>query len=190
MINRKISVCTVALLSALLSAFFGVTAVMAAVTLPSGWYVEGNVGASKAHVSGFDNTGVGGNVNVGYKFIPYFATEAGFTMYGASTLESDGDTIATIKHNSYDLVVKGILPISASGFDLFAKLGWAGVYSSITGSSVDNSSSTANGWYYGLGGDYSFFPNIAGNIQWARAEGNHSTGYLDLYSIGITYLVG
>lgn len=182
-------------------AAYGLTAsAIAAVAIPSGWYLEGNVGKSKesgkSYGTGFNDSssGAGGSVFGGFKFIPYFAAEVGYTYYADTTIKSGGNKVATDKHYSYDIAAKAILPVYDSGFDLFAKLGIANVHSSVTktnsASSISTGSNNASSLYYGLGTDYSITPNIAVNLQWARAQGSNSTGTLDLYSVGLAYLFG
>jgi OOP family OmpA-OmpF porin len=181
------------------------TTAFAAVPMPMGWYVEGNVGASRANDASYginglsvSNNGIGANVNVGYKFMPYFGAEVGYTTYADSKVKYNGTQIARDRHYSYDIAAKGILPINDSGFDLFGKLGIARVeskvsatnatYAAANGFVVNNNKRTSTSLYLGLGGEYSFTPNLAANVQWARAKGNSNTGTLDLYSLGLNFL--
>ena len=175
------------------------TAASAEVPLPSGWYIEGNAGGFKSsNVSYLSNTsGSALNINGGYKFMPFFAAEIGYTKYADITAKANGIEVAQISHYSYDLVGKGILPIGTTGAELFAKLGVGRINSKVSQSNsayVISSSITGShnvtGYYFGLGGDYSFMPNVAVNGQWQRAKGDSRTGNLDLYSIGVSYLFG
>lgn len=169
---------------------------------PFGWYLELNIGST--HVSNVSypgkssTSGLGGNLNVGYKFMPYFALEAGYTRYASTTLtDPSTDTkAANIKHYSWDLAARGILPMSYSGFELFAKLG---VQRNSADVSIDDTQAAANigvgstnhrdtALYMGAGAQYYFWPEFAGVLQWQRAEGNGNVGVLDLYSIGFSYL--
>ncbi len=179
---------------------------MAVAPLPTGWYLEGNVGSSKVNDVNFvansslTNTGVAGNLNLGYKFIPFFATELGYTRYSDSTSKVNGVKVATTKYYSYDIAAKPLLPIGDTGMELFAKLGVAHLNSNVSNSNttytsthgivVTTGTSNVNGYYFGLGADYSFMPAVAVNGQWQRAKGNSRTGTQNLYSIGISYLFG
>jgi hypothetical protein len=183
------------------------TSTLAAISLPSGWYVEGNIGQSKQTSKNYgagtstDNSGWAGSVIAGYKFMPYFGGEVGYTRYADTTIKTTGGSkVAKDRLYSVDIAGKAMLPITDSGFELFAKLGVARAYSkervtdsttaANNGLSFDTSQKSATALYMGLGADYSFMPNLAVNAQWARAKGNTNTGYLDLYSIGLTWLVG
>ncbi len=176
---------------------------VAAMSIPYGWYVEGNIGTSNTSNDNYPSgtststSGVGWNANVGYKFMPYFAAEAGYTRYSDTTIKSNGGTIATDKHYAFDLAGKGIVPISDSPVELFAKLGIQNLYSktsisnSTAANSVGLSSGTNNtfGAYLGTGVQYSFTPAFGANLQWMRAVGDDSTGTMSLLSIGISYFV-
>lgn len=198
---KQITLAAISILSA------GVmTSAMAVAPLPMGWYVDANVGTAKvtnasyASGSSFSNSGVGWNLNVGYKFTPFFAAEAGYTNYANSTSKVNGVKIATATYYTYDAAGKGILPIGDTGAELFAKLGIAHLnsnvkaenssYATANGIAVSTGTSNVNGYYYALGAAYYFIPALAGNIQWQRAKGNSKTGNLALTSLGISYLFG
>jgi hypothetical protein len=145
-----------------------------------GSYVDINVGYSKIVDSDFmDNvTGLGLNFNVGYKMMPFFAVEAGYTTYGASKSSFTGA-------NAIDAVIKGILPFQEVGVELFAKLGPVYVNNSKL---PDGVSSNTTNVYYALGGDYALSPNMLVVLQWSQATGNSNTGNFQLLSIGASYL--
>src|SRR6185312_14148669 len=178
------------------------TSVFAVPSLPSGWYLEANGGYSRiTNVNtgpdvSLSNSGLGFNVNGGYKFIPFFAAELGYTKYADSNLKFFGTKVATISYYSYDAAAKGLLPIGDTGAELFAKLGIAHLNASGKGASnnlgisVSSNSSSTNGYYFGLGADYSFMPAVAVNLQWQLAKGNSTIGNLNLYSLGVSYLFG
>ena len=179
---------------------------MASVSVPFGWYAEGNVGSSRvssvSYGSGIslDTSGFGWSFNVGYKFIPYFAGEIGYTNYAQVDGKFNDTKVAKGNYHSYDIAGKAIYPISDTGFSIFGKLGVGRVQSNITesnapfvaanGLAISTGSRSASGLYYGLGGEYYFMPNVAANVQWARINGSSTTGNLDLYSIGIGYVFG
>lgn len=170
---------------------------------PAGWYVEANIGNSKisnvtyATGNSVSGSGRGWNVNGGYKFMPYFATELGYTKYADAKGKISGTTIADDSHYAYDIAAKGILPIGESGADLFSKLGVARLKSHVTaqnssfiaanGITVNTGSHTATGVYFGLGGEYTAWQALAVNAQWQYAKGNSKTGNYQLYSLGVSY---
>lgn len=177
-------------------------AAMAVAPLPTGWYLEGNVGNSKvsnvsyAAGSSLTSSGVGLNLNVGYKFIPFFGMEAGYTKYANTSSKVGNVKVASASYYSYDIAAKPLLPIGDTGAELFAKLGIAHLHSKVTadstvpGVAVSTGKNNVNGYYFGLGADYYFLPMAAINGQWQRAKGNSQTGTLDLYSLGLSYLFG
>ena len=179
----------------------------AACPLPLGWYIEGDVGSSRITNQNYgagtynSNSGFAGGANIGYKFMPYFAGEIGYTYYAQAKIKNsaDGVQVAKSPHYSYDIAGKGILPLSDSGFELFAKLGAARMnsHTSISnatevsnfGLNINAGSKNSTSLLYGVGADYSFFPYLQGVIQWVRVQGNNSTGRGDLYSIGLSYIL-
>lgn len=140
----------------------------------SGNYIEGNVGTLYATVSFWGDTytqfgSVGANVNLGHQFMPYFATEVGYTNYGASSL------------NMVDLAAKLILPFNVNGndFSVFAKAGPA------YGFSPDDSGFIP---FAGIGAGYSVNQNLDVTLQaQGVSEGFFSLGLL---SAGLTYHFG
>jgi opacity protein-like surface antigen len=205
--KREISLMKKLVLAAASIAALGATvSAMAAVSLPSGWYLEGNAGATRVSNSNYgsglstSNSGLGWNANGGYKFMPYFAGELGYTRYANTKLKYAGTQVAKVTNYSYYLAGKGILPISDSGFELFAKLGIARLkshatltnasYASSNNLSINTGSRTITAAYFGVGGEYNFTPMLAMNIQWNRSKGNSTSGNLDLLSLGLSYLFG
>ncbi|HEX4046146.1 MAG TPA: outer membrane beta-barrel protein [Gammaproteobacteria bacterium] len=174
----------------------------AELSLPYGWYVEGNVGSThlskKNYPGDSSSSGIGGNANIGYKFMPYIAAEIGYTRYANTTVKDQfGTKAGTDKIFSADFAVKGILPIGGSGAELFAKLGVDRVYSNMhinnqtaaNNIGLGHSDHSATGVYLGAGAQYSFVPEFAANIQWARANGSSSTGTMDFFSFGLAYIL-
>ncbi|MCE3238832.1 MAG: hypothetical protein K0R24_1813 [Gammaproteobacteria bacterium] len=180
------------------------TLTLAEVSLPMGWYLEGNLGSSKisdvSYAAGthLNTTGLGWNVNGGYKFIPYFAAEIGYTSYGNGNITLNSVKVGKDQVQSYDLAAKAIVPVQDTGAEIFAKLGAARAKSHVTvtnetvlaanGTTLNTGRYNSTNFYFGLGGDYSFMPNMAANIQWNRVAGKSKTGNLDLLSLGLTYL--
>lgn len=184
------------------------TSVFAVMSIPYGWYLEANAGSAnltkKSYPGDASTSGLGGNVNFGYKFFPYMGVEAGYSQYPNSTISTPSSVIppnakaATDKHYSYDLAVKGIYPICQTGLELFGKLGGGHVTSNMNiknataaaaiGVSAGNHNDTS--YYLGAGAQYYFIPELAVVVQWQRANGSSATGTWDLYSGGLSLLVG
>ncbi len=150
------------------------------IPLARGPYADVNVGYSRIVNSDvMDNiSGLGLNVNLGYKLMPFFGVEIGYTTYGASKSSFTGA-------NAFDAAIKGILPFQEVGVELFAKLGPTYVNNSKVPNGV---SPNATNVYYALGGAYATNPNMLIVVQWSQATGNSSTGNFQLLSIGASYL--
>lgn len=181
------------------------TSAFAAISIPYGWYMEGNIGTSRAQSVNYgtgttvSSAGVGWNLDFGYKFMPYFGLEVGYTSYAQSSVKvPSGGVGDNVSHFSYDLAGKGILPVADSGVELFAKVGVArtSAHSVLTstgassGIALPTGTSSSTGLYLGVGGGYSVLQNLAVNLQWARSRGNSNIGNLDLWSIGVNFLFG
>jgi hypothetical protein len=175
----------------------------AVMSLPYGWYIEGNLGSSHASNTDYpgssSSSGLGGNANLGYKFMPFFGTEIGYTQYANTSIKNNAGTkAATVKNYSYDLSGKGILPVGSSPFELFAKLGVARVNaktsinssSAAAGLGLTSSNHSTTGLYYGIGAGYSLINAVQLTAQWQRAQGKSTTGNHDLFSAGVTLIFG
>lgn len=177
----------------------------AVLSAPYGWYAEGNVGSTRQVQDDYpansssSTSGLGGSLAAGYKFMPYFSMELGYTRYANTTVDDQNGTKAgSDKHYVWDLAGKGIIPVGASGFELFGKFGIQRMYSSLSISNtaaannigLASSQHSATGYYLGAGGEYYFLPQIAVVAQWTRANGSRATSTMDLYSIGASYLFG
>lgn len=185
-----------------LAALSVATPALAIMSAPYGWYLEGNVGSTHTSDTNYpgsiSTSGVGANANLGYKFMPYVAAEMGYTQYANSSIKNNvGTKAATVKNYSYDLALRGILPIAASGFELFAKVGAERVNGKVsvnnqtaaTNLGVSSSNHSATGLYIGAGAQYYVMPELAFNVQWARANGNNKTGTMDLFSGGLSFII-
>lgn len=195
-----------ALTAATFTVFTAASSSYACVSLPTAWYVEGNVGTSTEsnRTYGANTTsstsGLGWNGNFGYKFMPYFALDAGVISFANTNVKasSTSNTFAQDRHWSYNIAAKGILPLSDSGFEGFVKLGGTELYSSIKVTDGGTQSLTGfNGPYknnstslfYGAGVNYFFSPTLGAVAQWNQAKGNSKTGVQNFYSVGLTLLV-
>lgn len=185
-----------------LAASLAMSSVFAVMSIPYGWYIEANAGSTtltkKSYPGSASSSGVGGNVNIGYKFIPYLAAEAGYSQYANTSINApSGTKAATDKHYSYDLALRGILPIYKSGVELFAKLGGVHISSNVNinnnlaASQIGITSSNHNdvNFYLGAGVSYYFMPEFAAVAEWQRANGTSGTGTIDLFSGGLLLLV-
>ncbi len=196
--GKKLLLAVVSSLTALSVA----TPTFAVMSVPNGWYLEANAGSShlsnKSYGAGSaSSSGIGGNANIGYKFMPYVGLEIGYTQYATTSIKSQNGTKAgQDTHFSYDIAVKGILPIADSGFEGIAKLGAQRIKSHV--SLKDNQAAnqigltsgqhSSTGLYMGAGGQYYFYPELAVVAQWQRAQGSSGSGTEDLYSIGISFI--
>lgn len=197
--GKRLLLTTIAGCSAILFA----SSASANMSIPNGWYLEGNLGTS--HMSGksypgkSSTSGFAGSVNFGYKLMPYFGLEIGYAKYADATIkQNDGTKAGNDSHYSVDIAGKGILPFSDSGFEAFAKLGAARAASKVT---IDNqtaatniglgkSSHSSTGLYLGLGAQYNMMPELAVVGQWARAQGGSQVGDFDLYTLGLSFIFG
>lgn len=186
------------------------SALASMMSVPMGWYLEVNGGSGHLSNTNFpgstSSSGIGGNANLGYKFMPYAAAEVGYSRYPGTKIKTNtndvddlvpsGTTAAQIKHYSYNVAARGILPISDSGFEVFGKIG---VHRLMASTSIDDDyaalqlgitsdSHSTTGVYLGAGAQYYFMPELGIVAQWQRAQGSSSTGTEDLYSLGISFI--
>lgn len=186
-----------------LAALVTATPALAIMSIPNGWYLEANIGSSRLSDKNYSNvdigqSGIGGNGNVGYKFMPYVAAEIGYSRYPDSDVDDlFGNQLAKIEFYSYDIAIRGIVPMSDTGFEFFAKLGASRISASLDFDAtpsyarsfgVDNGSHTTTGLYWGVGGQYYWWPELAINAQYQVAQGNSSTGSLSLLSAGLSFI--
>lgn len=173
----------------------------AIMSVPNGWYLEGNLGTShisnKTYPGKSSNTGFAGNANLGYKFMPYFGLEVGYSKYADITIkDNNGTKAASDRHYTVDVAAKGIIPFADSGFEAFAKIGVARVASDVkvddaasaAALGIANNKHNATGLYAGAGAQYAIMPELALVGQWQRAQGSSSTGNFDLYTLGLSFI--
>lgn len=175
---------------------------------PKGWYVEGSVGNTSQTNTSYGagtstttkNAGFGLNANVGYKFFPYFALEAGYTRYSRIDIEFNNTVVAKNSPSAWDITTKTILPIQDSGFSFYAKIGVSRLTSSMVicdqatidanGLSISNGDTSATGLLYGIGGEYFIWGNTALHLSWVEMNGNNQTGDMALISLGVSHVFG
>ncbi len=84
-------------------------------------------------------TGIGSRLFAGYNMNEYAALEAGFTFYSSMSYKTSGVTNSLkTRAASFELLGKGMIPFSDTGFAAFAKLGGAYFATKTTGK-VENS---------------------------------------------------
>jgi len=134
---------------------------------------SGNRGTIK--VPGWNAEGLGGNVNLGYKFGPHFAVEIGYSALQTAANFEDVSHFA-------DAALKFILPLRNPNFDVFLKLGGAAVhYASLGGSYYQGAV------YGGVGASYWVRSNLGIVLQWAgTSEVNGFTS--NIFTGGFSYL--
>lgn len=139
----------------------------------NGTYLEGNLGVNYASISIFGYTksafgSVAGNVNLGYKFNKYLATEVGYTNYGGPL-------------NNLDLALKASLPLQLGdyGSSIFVKAGPAYLFTN---------HSHAVRPLFGIGAAYGVTEKLDVNIQ-SQATGDGFVTF-GLLSAGLTYHFG
>lgn len=175
----------------------------AIMSVPCGWYLEANIGSTKVtdvHYNGTGKvspSGIGGNANLGYKFMPFLGLELGYTQYANTSIKTPAGTQAgTVKLYSYDLALRGILPIVDSGFEAFAKAGAGRINAHVNVSNQNAANSIGLGrashsntnWYYGVGGQYYWMPELAIVVQWQTQQGNSATGTGSLLTGGLSFI--
>lgn len=174
--------------------------------LPMGWYGEADAGYTKLTGKNYTNSSSiktdapGWQGAIGYKFNPYVAAEASYSLYADTRIRNSlGVTAARDKHRSVNLTSKFMLPIKDTGFELFAKVGLSQIKSKIgridsgaaavNNMTFDTSNKTSVGPFWGVGGEFYFTPNVAGVIQYQQARGSSKTGNLAFASVGLSLLV-
>ena len=158
---------------ALVSAFGMVSSsAMAAKSLDSGFYVDGNLGWSiatgnwKSFIkdSGGTTSGFAWGVGAGYKFMPNLAVDFDYYRMVLEKGTNKAVIVNNVSHtfddghlNAFVLSAKGILPVG-DGFSVYGKLGPA-----FMNASNDYNGQTGNTevtLYVGLGAEYNFTQNM------------------------------
>jgi hypothetical protein len=191
------------LIALVIALFTQVNYAHAAMTVPFGWYIGTNQGVSRAYNkyypgSSIQRTGYGLSVEGGYKFNLYLAGEVGYSHFAATNIKnSAGNQAASDSHYSLDLAGKLMLPVGDTGAAVYGKVGVARVKSNLGINEANAAlnhltytagSSLAVGVYAAAGVEYSITPHILVNGQWARSQGNHYTGNMNLTSLGLSYI--
>lgn len=175
---------------------------------PHGFYIGAQLGSTETHygLSGFDNTdsnnavqngtvtssGFGQRGLIGYRFTKYVAAEAGYTHYDTAKGDnlSYGNNVTgqsgKIKEQSFDLYVKGILPL-AEEVDVYAKLGAAAISSKVTSTEGFSKSRSATRPAFGGGATYNIAKDFATDVSYSRVQGSGRIKSADFVSVGFYY---
>lgn len=166
----------------------------AAVAANPGTYIGVGAGVSNLQTpTNYDTTGLsshsrsiggfGGRVFAGYNFNNYFGLEAGFADYANSTYKASvtgvGSEKLTYSLWAANLVAKAYLPISDSGFNVYALGGAAYVNSKVqdtfSGNAIPNINASKTTKKvrptYGIGAGYDFNANVSTNLELSRIQG-------------------
>lgn len=156
-----------------------------------------------------DRGGLGERFFAGYNFNQYVGAEMGFANYAQSkyTFSVPGAGVqAKYNMKALDLVAKGYLPVSNSGFNVYALGGIALVSSNVkiseTGdavSSLDSSNTTTRKVrpVVGLGTSYDINSNVTTALEYSHIQGtgnvktsNKAIPNADMISLNVSYNFG
>lgn len=145
-----------------------------------------------------DETVFGWKLFAGWRFNPYLAVEGGYADLG----EADADTVffgqnpnAEISADALFAELVGSVPLGER-FKAFAKLGIANIDVKLksdvfavplAGTPRSSLSTDSTEAVYGLGGEFSITPGIAGRLEWERFDFDDG---IDLFSISILFRPG
>lgn len=181
--------------------------ISASLALLPGFYVGGQLGWSNvyytpstinAKTADFTTSGGGGRAYLGYQFNKLLSTELGYSkLYNASisnaTIGTKTALSGSAQYSTIDLVGKGTVALSDSGFDIFAKAGGAYVMtqmaSNITNAGGPNSVNKF-AFTFGAGFDYSICPQVVTDLTYTRVVKTNEVPNADLTSIGLAYYFG
>jgi OOP family OmpA-OmpF porin len=191
----------------------------AAVAANPGAYLGVGAGVSRLETPSFNSAGLssysqsrggfGGRVFGGYNFNNYFGLEAGVADYANSTYKATITGVGTEKltYSLYaaSLVAKAYLPLSDTGFDLYALGGAAYVNSKVkdsqSGNAIPNVSSTSTTKKfrptYGIGAGYNFNSNVSTTLELSRIQGTGNSASnpskipnADMLTLNVAYNFG
>jgi OOP family OmpA-OmpF porin len=103
----------------------------------------------------------------GYHYNQMLAVEAGYVIFGDSTLSAPGDSI-TLKNSAVQIAAVGSYPVGGS-FDLIGKLGLSVNFNKFTGTGADaglNTSNTSADLMYGVGVQYHISEQVSIRAQY------------------------
>ena len=187
----------------------GVSAGPASVIAPG----NGNtLTAGSTDVYGLESRGaVGAFVDLGYNFTPYFGVEGNYTFWGWQGLSSFTGQVTTatggmsggLYSQSVGGNLVGYVPLEQEKINIFAKLGIAGLFSTLNIEDPSNSifflptnysqSSAEPALTYGAGVQYQCSSHVSIQLAWNGISQLTNTPISNLYynmaSIGVRYTV-
>lgn len=143
-------------------------------------------------------------LSFGYQFNRYFAAELGYRHFNNTNINvfipNAYSATASSKERAYDLVGKGILPLTTQ-LSAYGKLGMAYVKANSQGYATTTSPYTAFTTSYSntleptfsLGLSYALKPNVPVDFSWNRIQklgGNSAAPSSDFYALGVSYYFG
>ena len=144
---------------ALVSACGLASSAMAANSMDHGFYIDANLGWSKASLlseitdgsTNLKDSGFAWGLGGGYKFMPNLAVDFDYLRF-VMLKDNSGDSL---NNNAFILSAKGILPLG-DGFSLYGKLGPALLDRTANGYDLSNTYTL----YAGIGAEYNFTSNM------------------------------
>jgi hypothetical protein len=135
------------------------------------------------------STGAAGGFTVGYQFNNYGAAELGYTHWTNGSSPNEPSCGSAVIHNdSLNLMGKGIVPFGESGFDVFAKAGFAGVRSSGGGSCSGRNFTNSAKPIAAVGASYDLSQTWVTDVSYTRLFVNNSqVSNTSLLALSITY---
>jgi len=125
-----------------------------------------------------NNLSLGGRLFAGYNFNQYLGVEAGLAHYATTTYKLTTSAGATTKPeyegNAFDVVGKAYLPLSNTGFNLYALGGAAYVKQTVdTNAASGNRSISHTGIRpkFGVGASYDINPHLTASFEVSRIQG-------------------
>lgn len=170
----------------------------AAVPILANWYADvdaGNASIYKTYPGSTRQSGPTWNLDVGYKVFRYLGLEAAFTRYPNKFIKTTDGISAFDSHYSYDVAVRGILPLWHTGLELYGKLGVGKLNSSVEVNGATSTPIFARNHYatsalLGVGAQYYLLSNLALGVQGLYASGDNITGKILFYGVGASVLFG
>lgn len=143
--------------------------------------------------------GLAARLAIGYQFNPNLAFEAGYLQLAKqeANLKSPVNQSITINQHAFDLVGKGILPISDK-FNLYAKAGLAYLVTDLSGNEIDKRSiinPVAKHSFApeaGLGFTYNMTSNVFIDTAFTRIQpiGKNKPSPINMATIGLGFTFG
>jgi OmpA-OmpF porin, OOP family len=162
-----------------------------------------NNGSTPVALPDLHNPAFAYRLSFGYQFNRYVAAEFGYRHFSntdiAVFIPNNYSAAASSKERAYDLVAKGMLPLSMQ-LSGYGKLGVAYVkansqgYASTTANYTATTNSYSNTWQptFALGLSYALKPNVPVDFSWNRMQklGGNSAPSSDFYAVGVSYYFG